>query len=519
MLPDHLQQGCFRVLCLDLAAGAGRPALARLPPTQVVAEGGYVAARAIDPADHGRAAFAAAGQSRKKEEAFNAARVPLLIRPRLPRPGTWLQRRLDGIPGLTVHERLKRTLDLQLAALLDAQIRLVPEHGDVAVSHGKDARRLHNLLVGCAGGSHLECLAHPWGDLGIDQPATDDVRLAVAFCTDLDALHSIAARRKAARGKPFLGQVVKATPDVAAQILEVTFVLPIDQCFYDRGKLTKGHVIRHGMEHVAAQTEVRLDELGCQLLAGQAGERPEDDAVDRPRIAAGHVQQIFQPIAPHRRGAWAGLVGEDLDDLQVVAPGIVFDGPALGGHAVLLLFAAAVAAVGPNSVTRFERAARFDHPAISPVAACVEPPSNLGCSRSALLYHRRRRAGRGCSDFIGLWLLLAGQSFAVACPSPDEVGQRPRDGGQSGSLGRLKVGIDIAPFGYQGVRGLFGCLVHGSPTHQIGYASYRIPSQTQAVQHYRHIRRLVAVSGGTFASRCRRSVMAFQVLNRRQHVP
>jgi hypothetical protein len=88
---------------------------------------------------------------------------------------------LHRVPSFTVDQRLKGPLDLQLAAFLDAQVALVPEHGDVAASDRKDVRCLQNLLVGRAVRPHLEGLPYPRSQVRVRNPPADDVRLSVAL--------------------------------------------------------------------------------------------------------------------------------------------------------------------------------------------------------------------------------------------------------------------------------------------------------------------------------------------------
>jgi hypothetical protein len=83
------------------------------------------------------------------------------------------------------------------------------------------------------------------------------------------------------------------------------------------------------MDNIPSPPQVGFDELRIQLVPRQARKGPEDDTIYRLSLPSGHVQQVFECVAPDCGGSNPRFIREEMNQHQVIPPAVYLDRLAL----------------------------------------------------------------------------------------------------------------------------------------------------------------------------------------------
>ena len=226
---------------------------------------------------------------------------------------------LDGLPEIEGHDRWTVILNHQIGEFERADIELVWPKGDEGAEAVIDARGAHDIQERRTGRAHLEGFEHQGCCFGVWVPAMGDVRGAIAAMAEGDWC-AFEARGRCARDAAIFGyQFALAAADIDGEVFEVLVIFVIDDRFDDAPDGSFGYVVRQAEEGVAEGAHFGAVEDGIIQAAAEAVVRPDDDGLDRCRVAK-IVHEFLELVTAGGRSA-PGFVDIEAGNDQAVLAG------------------------------------------------------------------------------------------------------------------------------------------------------------------------------------------------------
>ncbi|MCY3571208.1 MAG: hypothetical protein OXH19_07695 [Chloroflexi bacterium] len=348
-----LDDRAFEVARVEPGREAGLRALLDLRLADVVA----VAAALGLGRRHAHAAGLAADEAREQVGAGDATRVDFPRRPRLEQPlyVLILVARDDGREGVLNPHGLRAVFGV-VSPDEGAGVGLVaqePVHG--RLEPGLARRRGDAVGIERAGdvehaltrGGHVEDAPHDLVHGRIEHQR----RTLFAAVGDLDPL--VAVGRPAGHPEPARGRFAHAARDLLGQVLGVELVDRLDDRLHQLAGRGVVGVLGDRGDADAAPPEHRLEGDGVLALAREAGELPDQDLLER-RVWLRRLVQHLGELGPVGDPARLGFVDVLASDHIAVAPGVVAQGPELGGDREVNVLAVRGDAGIESSWNRFE---------------------------------------------------------------------------------------------------------------------------------------------------------------------